>query len=187
MTKDARLVRRQPALRGQWILSLFLLLFPLAIVLRPEAPPWVFSGLVVVLGAAAAGVGVLLLWFHEQPMFLFATPVRRRVPWGAKALPALGLVLAAALALSAIAWFKANAHTGRILFLWTGVSGVSLVMAAANLGQASPPRSALGQNLYGLGLFSCVLVGSVYPGIGWLVLAAFAGYTLHSLARDPRS
>jgi hypothetical protein len=109
------------------------------------------------------------------------------VPWTAKALPALGLVLGAAIALSAIAVFRANLHTGRVLLLWTGVSGASLVLAAANLGQASPPWSPLGQNLYGLGLFACVIVGSVYPLVGWLVLAAFALYTLRSLARDSRS
>jgi hypothetical protein len=120
-------------------------------------------------------------------MFVFSAPVPRRVTWLAKTAPALALVLGSAAALSAIAAVRANAHTGRVLLLWTGVSGASLVLAAANLGQASPPRSPLGQNLYGLGLFSCVIVGSVYPATGWLVLAAFALYTLRSLARDPRS
>ncbi|HKA23498.1 MAG TPA: hypothetical protein VKF80_00820 [Candidatus Eisenbacteria bacterium] len=187
MKKDARLVRRLASLRGQWIFTLFLCVLPLALVLSPEPPAWVFAGLVVVLGAAAAGVGLLLLWYHEQPPFVFSSPVPRHVPWIAKAAPALTLVLGSALALSAIAAFRANAHTGRVLLLWTAVSGASLVLAAANLGQASPPRSSLGQNLYGLGLFACVIVGSVYPLVGWLVLAAFALYTLRSLARDPRS
>jgi hypothetical protein len=187
MRKDARLVRRVASLRGQWIFAVVLCVLPLALVLEPEPPPWVFAGLVIVLGAAASGVGLLLLWYHEQPLFVFVAPVPRRVPWTAKALPALGLVLGSAVALSAIAVFRASLHTGRVLLLWTGVSGASLVLAAANLGQASPPRSPLGQNLYGLGLFACVIVGSVYPLVGWLVLAAFALYTLRSLARDPRS
>lgn len=187
MEKDARLVRRMASLRGQWIFAAVLCVLPLVLVLRPEPPPWVFAGLVIVLGAAATGVGLLLLWYHEQPLFVFVAPVPRTVPWTAKAVPALALVLGSAVALSAIALFRANAHTGRVLLLWTGVSGASLVLAAANLGQASPPRSPLGQNLYGLGLFACVIVGSVYPLVGWLVLAAFALYTLRSLARDPRS
>jgi hypothetical protein len=186
MAKDARIVRRLASLRSQWILALTLCLLALTFVLQPE-PAWVFAGLVLVLGAAAAGVGLLLLWYHEQPLFVFSSPVPRRVAWTAKAVPALGLVLGSALALSTIAAFRANLHTGRVLLLWTGVSGASLVLAAANLGQASPPRSPLGQNLYGLGLFACVIVGSVYPLVGWLVLAAFALYTLRSLARDPRS
>jgi hypothetical protein len=187
MQKDARLVRRIASLRGQWIFAVLLCTLPLVLVLQKEPPAWVFAGLVIVLGAAASGVGLLLLWYHEQPPFRFAAPVPRRVPWTAKALPALGLVLGSAIVLSLIAAFRANAHTGRVLLLWTGVSGASLVLAAANLGQASPPRSPLGQNLYGLGLFACVIVGSVYPLVGWLVLAAFALYTLRSLARDPRS
>jgi len=184
--KDFRLVRRMASLRGQWLLAAFLCLTPIALVLQREPPAWVFAGLMIVLGAAAAGIGVLLLWYHERPMFVFSSPVPRRVTWLAKTGPALALVLGSALALSAIAAVRANGHTGRLLFLWTGVSGASLVLAAANLGQASPPRSPLGQNLYGLGLFSCVIVGSVYPATGWLVLAAFALYTLRSLARDPR-
>jgi hypothetical protein len=185
--KDLRLVLRMASLRGQWLLCVFLCVAPIALVLQREPPAWVFAGLVLVLGAAAAGIGVLLLWYHERPMFVFSSPVPRRVTWLAKTGPALALVLGSALALSAIAAVRANGHTGRVLFLWTGVSGASLVLAAANLGQASPPRSPLGQNLYGLGLFSCVIVGSVYPATGWLVLAAFALYTLRSLARDPRS
>jgi hypothetical protein len=187
MQKDARLVRRVASLRGQWIFAVLLCAVPLALVLQREPPAWVFAGLMIVLGGAASGVGLLLLWYHEQPPFVFSAPVPRRVPWTAKALPALGLVLGSAAALSVIAAIRANAHTGRVLLLWTGVSGASLVLAAANLGQASPPRSPLGQNLYGLGLFACVIVGSVYPLVGWLVLAAFALYTLRSLARDPRS
>ena len=187
MAKDARLVLRIASLRGQWILAFVLCVLPLALVLDRQPPAWVFAGLVIVLGAASAGVGLLLLWYHEQPLFVFSAPVPRRVPWTAKALPALGLVLGSAMALSIIAAIRANPHTGRVLLLWTGVSGASLVLAAANLGQASPPRSPLGQNLYGLGLFACVIVGSVYPLVGWLVLAAFALYTLRSLARDPRS
>jgi len=185
--KDLRLVLRMASLRAQWLLCVFLCVAPIALVLQREPPAWVFAGLVLVLGAAAAGIGVLLLWYHERPMFVFSSPVPRRVTWLAKTGPALALVLGSALALSAIAAVRANGHTGRVLFLWTGVSGASLVLAAANLGQASPPQSPLGQNLYGLGLFSCVIVGSVYPATGWLVLAAFALYTLRSLARDPRS
>ncbi|HEV8479456.1 MAG TPA: hypothetical protein VGR66_01585 [Candidatus Eisenbacteria bacterium] len=185
--KDFRLVLRMASLRSQWLLAVFLCVAPIALVLQREPPAWIFAGLVLVLGAAATGIGVLLLWYHERPMFVFSAPVPRRVTWLAKTAPALALVLGSAAALSAIAAVRANAHTGRVLLLWTGVSGASLVLAAANLGQASPPRSPLGQNLYGLGLFSCVIVGSVYPATGWLVLAAFALYTLRSLARDPRS
>ena len=186
--KDALVAARKPAVRSQWLLAALLLWLPLLVVLRPGVPPpWVFAGLVQVLGAAAAGAAVLLLWYHELPVCAFGTPVSRRMQWAAKALPLLAVVLGAAVALTIVAWILASAHTARVLLLWTGVSGASLVLAAANLGQASPPTSPLGQNLYGLGLFCCVLVGSVYPGIGWLALAGFALYTLHSLARDPRA
>ena len=73
-----------------------------------------------------------------------------------------------------------------MLALWTGGSGCSLVIAAANLGAATPSRSALGQNLYALGLLSTFLVGAVYPIVGWVLLSVFALYTLRALARDPR-
>ena len=185
--KDLRIAARHRGLRAQWLLVLLLkgLALAWAFGARPE-PPWAFAGLLLVLSDAVAGVALLQHWSLEQPGWVWAAPARRRAQWAARAVPALGLSLAGSLLLAAAAWTRSGGHVAQPLTLWTAVAGMSLVLAAANLGASTPPRSALGQNLYGLGLFAAFLVGAVFPVVGWAVLAVFALYTLRSLARDMR-
>jgi hypothetical protein len=185
--KEALVALRQPGLRAQWLLVLTLKVAGLGLALGARGePPWAVAGLLLVLSDAAAGVAILMSWSHEQSAWAWGAPSRLRTQWAARALPALALSLAASGVLAATAWVRIGEHIAKPLSLWTVIAGASLVLSAANLGPASPPRSALGQNLYGLGLFSASLVSAVFPVVGWAVLAAFALYTARSLARDPR-
>jgi hypothetical protein len=186
--KDAALVWRHRSIRGHWLVAVLLIGLAFAIVLRPGVPPpLVFAGLIIVLAAAATGMALLLQWSNELPGWTWGSPASRAAQWAARGLPGLALVLGAAVGLSVVAAIRAGFHEARVVGLWTGVSGASLVVAAANLGSATPPRSTLGQNLFGLGLFSAILLGAVFPGwLGWVTLALFAAYTFRSLARDPR-
>jgi len=185
--KDLRVAARQRGLRTKWILVLLAKGAALAWVLAARGDtPWVLAGLLLVLSDALAGEALLQHWYHEQPGWVWAAPAPRRAQWAARALPAAALSLAASLTLAATAWAQAGAQVAQPLALWTVAAGLSLVLAAANLGAAAPPRSPLGQNLYGLGLTTALLIGAVFPVVGWVVLAVFALYTFRSLGRDSR-
>lgn len=185
--KEAALARRHRGLRAQWVVVLALKAAALSVGLRPEPQGvWVFAGFLLVLSDAVAGVALLQHWTREQPAWTWGSPSPRSAQWAARAVPALAASLTGSISLALIAWLRAGPSVAKPLALWTGVSGASLVIAAANLGPATPPGSALGENLYGLGLFSAILVGAVYPVVGWGVLAFFALYTVRSLTRDPR-
>jgi hypothetical protein len=187
MAKDLRVALRTPTLRVHWgtVLALKLLALVLAFANGPRAP-WPFCGLLLVASDVVAGIAVLLHWSIELPGWTWGSISPRSQQWLARLAPPLLASLAASAALAAWAAVAIGWEVARPLGLWTVVAGASLVVAAANLGSASPPRSALGQNLYGLGLFFSLLVSAVYPVVGWTVLAAFAVYTTRSLARDPR-
>jgi hypothetical protein len=187
MAKDLRIAYRTPTLRIHWLLVVLLKLAALILAFaNGEHAPWPFCGLMLVASDVVAGIAILLHWSNELPGWTWGSTTPRYQQWFAR----LALPLAASLAASALlaAWaaVQIGPDVARPLALWTVVSGVSLVVAAANLGSASPPRTALGQNLYGLGLFFSLLVSAVYPVVGWTVLAAFALYTMRSLTRDPR-
>jgi hypothetical protein len=187
MAKDLRVALRTPTLRVHWLLVAFLKGVALVLAFaNGQHAPWPFCGLLLVAADVVAGIAILLHWSIELPGWIWGSTTPRHQQWLARLAPPLLASLAASALLAAWAAVEIGWEVARPLALWTGISGMSLVVAAANLGLASPPRSPLGQNLYGLGLFFSLLVSAVYPVIGWTVLAAFALYTMRSLARDPR-
>jgi hypothetical protein len=184
--KDTALALRHRTARAQWMLALGLEVAAIAVALRAASTSWALGGLLLVGGAAAAGVAILMHWSEEQPGWRWGAPVSTATQWHARALPVLSVGLVGIVTLVCAAWLRAGGDVARPLALWTIVCGVSLVASANNLGAASPPRDPVGQNLYALGLFSATLVGAVFPVVGWAALAGFAAYTARSLTRDAR-
>ena len=185
--KDVRVILRTPALRWLWAAVLALKVLGLWLAVQPASTlPWAFSGLLLVLGDVLAGNAILQMWGREQVGWSWGAPSSRRAQWWARVGPPLFASLAASAALVAWAEAVAGPQVARPLALWLLVSGVSLVVAAGNLGISSPPQTALGQNLYALGLLSALVVSAVYPVVGWAVLGLFALYTLRALTLDPR-
>lgn len=186
--KDWRVVLRTPSLRWQWAGALVIKAVALGVaLLGAEKLPWAFAGILLLLSDFVLGVAVLQTWAREEMGWTWAAPSPRRAQWWARVAPPLAASLAASLALAVWAAVYAGPGVARPLALWTVVSGVSLVVAAGNLGISSPPQSAQGQNLYALGLLCALLVSAVYPVVGWAVLGLFALYTVRSVAQDPRS
>ena len=185
--KDARVILRTPALRWLWISVLALKVLGLWLALQPASRlPWAFSGLLLVLGDVLAGNAILQMWGREQGGWAWGAPSSRRAQWWARVGPPLFVSLTASAILVAWAEGTVGPQVARPLALWLLVSGVSLVVAAGNLGISSPPQTALGQNLYALGLLLTVVVSAVFPVVGWAVLGLFALYTFRALLLDPR-
>jgi hypothetical protein len=186
-SKDLRILWRTPILRSQWTAALALKAAALAVaVFQAERLPWAFAGLLLLLSDFLLGVAILHLWAREETGWVWAAPSPRRAQWWARVAPPLAASLAASLALALWAASDAGLEVARPLALWTVVSGISLIVAAGNLGISSPPHSALGQNLYALGILCSLLVSAIYPVVGWAVLGLFAAYTTRALVRDPR-
>jgi hypothetical protein len=164
MAKDFRVALRTPSLRVHWALVILLKLLALILAFAngPRAP-WPLCGSLLVASDVIAGIAILLHWSIELPGWTWGSTTPRSQQWLARLAPPLFASLVASAVLAIWAEVTIGWEVARPLGLWTVVSGVSLVVAAANLGSASPPRTALGQNLFGLGLFFSLLVSAA----GW--------------------
>jgi hypothetical protein len=152
----------------------------LALVLAPaaarEGRPWALAGAALLLADAVAGGALITQMEYELPHVFFGAPGPRSRRWWGAALPHLALSAACALALAAIAFAAPDGGpaTARFILGWCGLAGASLVVMAANLAMAAYPETAVAQNLFWIGLLVCLILSSVLPLFGWVILFAFA-------------
>ena len=152
----------------------------LAMVLVPAAAldgrPWALAGAALLLGDAVAGGALITQMEYELPRVFFGAPGPRARRWWGAALPHLALSAACSLALAAIALFAPDGGpaTARFILGWCGLAGASLVVTATNLAMAAYPETAVATNLFWIGLLVCLILSSVLPLFGWIILFAFA-------------
>jgi hypothetical protein len=178
--RNALTAVRSPRVGGPWAFSVLLKALGLALVLTPaatrEGRPWALAGAALLLADAVAGGALITQMEYELPHVFFGTPGPRARRWWGAALPHLALSAACALALAGIAVLAPDGGpaTARFILGWCGLAGASLVVMATNLAMAAYPETAVAQNLFWIGLLVCLILSSVLPLFGWVILFAFA-------------
>jgi len=185
--RDARIASRSPRVGGPWLAGILLKALGFAPVLVPAAAeggrPWALAGASLLLGDAMFGGAVIAQMEFELPNLFFGAPLTHARRWWAAAGPALLASGVATLALAAVAWAAPDGgqETARFILTWCGLAGLSLIVTAANLALASFPEVSVAQNLFWVGLLVCLILSAVIPLFGWVVLVAFALYSVRQL------